>query len=149
MIFLHKTFVPYIGRFGELQSCICYLRIHINHRATSDCRRMLEKTARLVSEKRLKMESRVMDSNKSDRKIQFLEQLRPLSCILPAKLTEYREARNQDGVVQPDYDDAPATRECASLECEGPPFGNPLSLSNVTVLHWNLLKGSHSMNLVS
>lgn len=71
---------------------------------------MLEKTARLVSEKGLEMDSRVMDSNKIHRRFSFLNSSDPYHAFYQQKLTEYSEARNQDGVVQPDYDDAPATR---------------------------------------
>lgn len=65
-------------------------------------------------------------SNKSDRRFSFLNSSDPYHAFYQQKLTEYREARNQDGVVQSYYDDAQATRECVAPECESPPLREPL-----------------------
>lgn len=54
-----------------------------------DCRRMLEKTARLVSERGLEMESRVMECNKNDRRFSFLKSSDPYHPFYQQKLTVY------------------------------------------------------------
>ncbi|CDY62788.1 BnaCnng40980D [Brassica napus] len=90
-----------------------------------DVRRMLQKTARLVSERGLKMESRVMDSNKNDERFNFLKSSDPYHAFYKHKLTQYRN-NPEDGVQEILNPDAPPPATSPQfMEPLPHPFGPP------------------------
>ncbi|KAF3571562.1 hypothetical protein F2Q69_00060679 [Brassica cretica] len=90
-----------------------------------DVRRMLQKTARLVSERGLEMESRVMDSNKNDERFNFLKNSDPYHAFYKHKLTQYRN-NPEDGVQEILNLDAPPPATTPQfMEPLPHPFGPP------------------------
>lgn len=92
---------------------------------TPDVRRMLQKTARLVSERGLEMESRVMDSNKNDERFNFLKSSDPYHAFYKHRLTQYRN-NPEDGVQEILNLDAPPPATTPQfMEPLPHPFGPP------------------------